>query len=90
MDGRIVVNDDKLMDVWRVHCEKLANEEFPWDKDALTWADATAGPCEKITMYGVQAAIKKMKNNGSWSISSSRRHVEGGWRCRRNMGYRYM
>jgi hypothetical protein len=36
MDGRTVVNDDKLMDVWRAHYEKLANEEFPWDKYALT------------------------------------------------------
>jgi hypothetical protein len=57
------IHDDELMDVWRAHYEKLANEEFPWDKDTLTSADATAGPCEKITMDEVRAAIKKMKNN---------------------------
>ena len=27
-DGRIVVDDDKLLDVWRAHYEKLANEEL--------------------------------------------------------------
>ena len=62
-DGRIVVDDDKLMDVWRAHYEHLANEEFPWDKDTLTRSEATVGPCEEITVDEVKAAIKKAKNN---------------------------
>jgi hypothetical protein len=33
-EGRIVVEDDKLMEVW-THYEKLLNEEFPWNNEAL-------------------------------------------------------
>ena len=43
--------------------EKLSNEEFPWNKESLTMADATSGPCEKFTVTEVHAAIKKMKDN---------------------------
>jgi hypothetical protein len=62
-DGRIVVDDDKLMEVWKAHYEHLANEEFPWNKDSLTRCEATIGPCEEITVAEVKAAIKKAKSN---------------------------
>ena len=51
------------MEVWRSHYEKLSNEEFPWNKEALPTADAIRGPCEEFSIAEVQAAIKKMKNN---------------------------
>ena len=62
-DGRIVVEEDEVLEVWRAYYEKLSNEEFSWNKDALPVADATEGPCEKITTAEVQAAVKKMKRN---------------------------
>ena len=62
-DGRIVIDEEKMMEVWRAHYEKLSNEEFPWDKEALTGAESTSGPCEEITIAEVEAAIKKMKRS---------------------------
>ena len=50
-----------MLEVWRTYYEKLSNEEFQWNKETLPAADATEGPCEKITTAEVQAAIKKMK-----------------------------
>ena len=62
-DGRIVIDEDKIMEVWRMHYEKLSNEEFPWNRETLTMADVIDRPCEEITIAEVQAAIKKMKNS---------------------------
>ena len=31
-DGKIVVEENKLMDVWKVHYDKTLNEEFTSDK----------------------------------------------------------
>jgi Reverse transcriptase (RNA-dependent DNA polymerase) len=61
-DGKIVVDEDKMMEIWRTHYEKLSNEEFPWNKETLTVADITDRPCEEITISEVQEAINKMKN----------------------------
>ena len=35
-DGKIVVEEDKLMEVWRVHYDEISNEEFAWDRNSLT------------------------------------------------------
>ena len=35
-DGKIVVDEDKLMDVWRAHYDGISNEEFAWDREGLT------------------------------------------------------
>ena len=32
-DGKIVVEEDKLMEVWRAHYDKISNEEFAWDRN---------------------------------------------------------
>ena len=32
-DGEIVVEEDKLMEVWRAHYDKISNEEFAWDRN---------------------------------------------------------
>ena len=63
VSGKIVIDEEQLMETWRAHYEKLANEEFPWNKDSLHTADPVCGPCEKISMDEVRSAIKKMKNN---------------------------
>ena len=62
-NGRIVVDEDKIMEVWRTHYEKLSNEEFPWNRETLIMAYMIDRPCEEITIAEVQAAIKKMKNS---------------------------
>ena len=63
--GDIVVEEDKILEVWRAHYEKLSNEEFPWNREALPVVDAVRESCkgEEITIEEVQDAIKKMKNN---------------------------
>ena len=30
-DGKVVVEGDKLMEVWRAHYDKISNKEFAWD-----------------------------------------------------------
>ena len=61
--GRIVVEEDKLMEVWREYYDKLSNEEFAWDKDSLTNVGVVSGPCEKISVKEVKEAIAKMKSS---------------------------
>ena len=61
-DGKIVVEDDKLMEVWRAYYDKLSNEEFPWKKDSLTEVNAGGGVSEEFSVEEVKVAIKKMKN----------------------------
>ena len=34
-DDKIVVEEKKLMKIWRKYYDKLSNEEFPWNKDGL-------------------------------------------------------
>ena len=63
VSGKVVIDEEQLMETWRAHYEKLANEEFPWNNDSLHTADPVSGPCEKISMDEVRSAIKKMKNN---------------------------
>jgi Reverse transcriptase (RNA-dependent DNA polymerase)/Endonuclease/Exonuclease/phosphatase family len=62
-NGRMVVEDEERLEVWRAYYDKLSNEEFPWNKDALTVADVKSGPSEQISPEEVRAAIEKMKNN---------------------------
>ena len=35
-DVKIVVEEYKLMEVWRAHYDKISNEEFAWDRNGLT------------------------------------------------------
>ena len=61
--GKIVIDDDQLLETCRAHYEKLANEEFPWSRDSLQSVESVCGPCERISTEEVRSAIKKMKNN---------------------------
>jgi hypothetical protein len=63
LDGKIIVEDDKLMEAWRAYYEKLSNEEFAWDKNTLTEVGVVSGPSEKITCEEVRTAMAKMKSN---------------------------
>ena len=62
-DGNVVVDDEKLMEVWRAYYDKLSNEEFSWSKDSLAETSMVSGPSESISIKEVEAAIAKMKNN---------------------------
>ena len=64
-DGKIVVDEDKLMDVWRAHYDGISNEEFAWDREGLTNVDPVCGPSERISALEVDAAIGKMKQGKS-------------------------
>ena len=36
LDGKIVTEADKLLEVWRAYYDKLSNVEFLWSKDTHT------------------------------------------------------
>ena len=58
---KIVVEDEKLLEVWKVHYDRISNEEFSWDRKRLTDVRPVCGPSEKISEVEVEAAIGKMK-----------------------------
>ena len=64
-DGKIAVEEDKLMEVWRAHYDKISNEEFAWDRNGLTNVSPVCGPCERISALEVGVAIGKMKQGKS-------------------------
>ena len=59
--GKIVVKEDKLLEVWKEHYDRISDEEFSWDRDGLTDVGPVFGPGEKISEEEVGAAISKMK-----------------------------
>ena len=64
-DGKIVVDEEKLMDVWRAHYDGISNEEFAWDREGLTNVSPVCGPSERISALEVDVAIGKMKQGKS-------------------------
>ena len=64
-DGKIEVEEDKLMEVWRAHYDKISNEEFAWDRNGLTNVSPVCGPSERISALEVGVAIEKMKQGKS-------------------------
>ena len=34
--GKILVEEEKLLEVWKEHYERISNEEFSWDREGLT------------------------------------------------------
>ena len=63
--GKIVVEEERVKDVWAACYEKLLNEEFDWNRNDLIDADVVSGPLEEISIEDVRAAIHKMKNDKS-------------------------
>ena len=64
-DGKIVVEEDKLMVVWRAHYDGISNEKFTWDRVGLTNVSPVCWPNERISALEVDAAIGKMKQGKS-------------------------
>ena len=60
-----MVEEERVRDVWAAYYEKLLNEEFDWNRNELSDADAVSGPLEEISMQEVRAAIHKMKSDKS-------------------------
>jgi hypothetical protein len=62
--GGIVMEEERIKEMWRSHFEKVSNEEFEWDRDSLP-QDCSSGPpeeIEEITVKEVEEAMKKMKS----------------------------
>ena len=62
--GKIVMEEDKLLKVWKEHYDRISNEEFSWDREGLTDVRPVCGPGEKISEGEVEAAIGKNKKIG--------------------------
>src|SRR4029077_15392258 len=43
-NGDIVVEQEKLLNVWREYFDKLLNEEFEWNRGGLVPREAVVGP----------------------------------------------
>ena len=39
--GKIVVEEEKLLEVWKEHYDRISNEEFSWDREGLTEVKAS-------------------------------------------------
>ena len=61
-NGNIVVEEERVRDVWAAYYEKLLNEEFDWNRNYLIHAYVVNGPLEEISIEEARAAIHKMKN----------------------------
>ena len=64
-DGKIVLEEDRLMEVWRAHYDVLSNEEFSWDREGLTDVSPVCGPSERISIFEGDGAIGEMKQGKS-------------------------
>ena len=60
-DGNVVVEQDRIKEVWRKYFEQLLNEEFDWDRNSLETELVVGEPGEEITTSEVRTAIAKMK-----------------------------
>ena len=47
--GKIVVEEDKLLEVYKEHYDRISSEEFSWDREGLTDVSPVCGPGEKIS-----------------------------------------
>ena len=65
-DGKIGVEEDKMMEVWRAHYDKISNEEFAWDRNGLTNVSPVCGPSERITT--VEVGTKQGKSAGPTGV----------------------
>jgi hypothetical protein len=59
--GKIVVEEDKLLEVWKKHYDKKSNEKISWDREVLTDVRPICGPSKNISEKEVGAAIGEMK-----------------------------
>ena len=64
-DRKVVVEGDKLMEVWRAHYDKISNKEFAWDTNSFTNVSPVFEPSERISALEVSVAIEKTKQGKS-------------------------
>jgi len=64
VDVVVVVDGERIMEIWKRYYEKLMNEQFDWDKDNLEGVRPVSGPCEIISTSDVGAAIANLKSAG--------------------------
>ena len=61
-NGKLVMEEDKIKEVWAEYFEKLLNEEFQWKMEDLEHVSEVPAPIERITFGKVKAAIAKAKD----------------------------
>ena len=57
-NGKIVVEEDKLMEVRRAHYDKISNEEFARERNSLVNVSPVYEPSERISALKVGVAIE--------------------------------
>ena len=63
MEGKVQVENSRMLEVWREYYKKLLNEEFMWRRNGLETLAPTEGPCEQFTAAEVRNAIHLAKND---------------------------
>ena len=61
-EGKVQVENSRMLEIWREYYEKLLNEEFPWRRDGMETLAPTEGPCEQFTVEEMRNAIHLTKN----------------------------
>ena len=64
-DGKIVVEEDRLMEVWRAHYDVLSKEEFTWDRKGLTDVSPV---CGQSSLRRIIRKIYKIRGLASKSL----------------------
>jgi hypothetical protein len=54
-NGKIVVAESTLNEIWRKFFEKLLNEEFGWNRNGLGMVDAVAWPAELLSVEEIRS-----------------------------------
>ena len=49
--GKIVVEEEKLLEVWKEHYDEISNEELSWDREGLTEVRPVYGLGEKFQKW---------------------------------------
>ena len=52
---KIFVEEDRLMEIWSAHYDKISNEEFTWDKEGLKNVSPVCRPSERNSALEVDA-----------------------------------
>ena len=61
-DGRVVYDEEKISGAWKLHFERLLNEEFVWDRENLSPVECVEGPAPWFGSEMAREAIKKTKD----------------------------
>ena len=56
------LTDTEKLKAWKEHCEKLLNEEFPWDSNLLQMENPKKGPAPWLEKDAIYTALNKMED----------------------------